>query len=79
MVESAEETAAKETGESGFGKIEPVEKVSLVQQDDTYNHKRWIVQFICMLENFMTFARTLSRILSPRTSRSLKSSRQIFG
>lgn len=27
MVESAEETAAEETGESGFGKIEPVEKV----------------------------------------------------
>lgn len=26
MVESAEETAAEETGESGFGKIEPVEK-----------------------------------------------------
>lgn len=44
MVESAEETAAEETGESGFGKIEPVEKVTLVQQDDTYhNPKRWFV------------------------------------
>lgn len=61
MVESAEETAADETGESGFGKIEPVEKVTLVQQDDTYrNHKGKIVYFIGMLENFITFARTLS-------------------
>lgn len=61
MVESAEKTAAEDTGESGFGKIEPVEKVTLVQQDDTYhNHKGKIVYFIGMLENFMTFARTLS-------------------
>lgn len=41
LVESAEETAAEETGESGFGKIEPVEKVTLVQQDNTY-HKRYM-------------------------------------
>lgn len=61
MVESAEETAAEETGESGFGKIEPVEKVTLVQHDDTYrNHNGKIVYFIGMLENFITFARTLS-------------------
>lgn len=41
LVETAEETAAEETGESGFGKIEPVEKVTLVQQDNTY-HKRYM-------------------------------------
>lgn len=61
LVESSEETAADETGESGFGKIEPVEKVTLVQQDHTYhNHKGKIVYVIGMLENFLTFARTLS-------------------
>lgn len=72
LVESAEETAAEETGESGFGKIEPVEKVTLFQQDDTctYHNRctcRYCNLFAC-LKFFMAFAR-MSQIFIAMSSR----------